>query len=117
MAGFPVVWHVRDRIAPDYLPRTAVVLVRLCARLLPTAIVANSEATLATLRLDHGPKRPRTLAAIGSPSPLAGGKRRASSQSTEDLTVGMVGRIQPWKGQDIFLRAFANAFPRMEQEP
>ena len=26
------------------------------------------------------------------------------------LRVGMVGRIAPWKGQDVFLRAFASAF-------
>ena len=24
---------------------------------------------------------------------------------------GMLGRIAPWKGQDLFLRAFAAAFP------
>jgi glycosyltransferase involved in cell wall biosynthesis len=27
----------------------------------------------------------------------------------------MVGRIAPWKGQDIFLRAFARAFPKGEE--
>jgi glycosyltransferase involved in cell wall biosynthesis len=28
-----------------------------------------------------------------------------------ELRFGMVGRIAPWKGQDLFLRAFAEAFP------
>ena len=45
--GIPVVWHVRDRIADDYLPHGAVRLVRGAARVLPTAVVTNSEATLA----------------------------------------------------------------------
>ncbi|OWY61204.1 hypothetical protein B7486_65020, partial [cyanobacterium TDX16] len=35
LAGIPVVWHVRDRIAPDYLPRPAVLLVRVLAAVLP----------------------------------------------------------------------------------
>jgi len=107
----PVVWHLRDRIAPDYLPRTAVTLVRLCARVLPCAVIANSETTLATLRIERGPKRARVLAAIGSPSPLAGGQRRARGTGTGELLIGMVGRIQPWKGQAVFLSAFAAAFP------
>jgi glycosyltransferase involved in cell wall biosynthesis len=34
---------------------------------------------------------------------------RAPSPDVE--VVGMVGRIAPWKGQDVFLRAFAQAFP------
>src|SRR5919197_1049347 len=49
LVGVPAVWHVRDRIASDYLPRAAVVLVRAASRFLPTAIVANSRTTLQTL--------------------------------------------------------------------
>jgi glycosyltransferase involved in cell wall biosynthesis len=30
-------------------------------------------------------------------------------------TFGMLGRIAPWKGQDLFLRAFAAAFPAGEE--
>src|SRR3954469_9082401 len=49
LAGIPVVWHIRDRIADDYLPRSAVRLVRLASRVLPTATVVNSQATLVTV--------------------------------------------------------------------
>src|SRR3954464_11108830 len=49
LAGVPVVWHVRDRIADDYLPPPAVCLVRALSRVLPTAIVANCQSTLSTL--------------------------------------------------------------------
>ncbi len=46
LAGKPVVWHIRDRIAPDYLPRSAVALVRAASYVLPSAVVVNSQATL-----------------------------------------------------------------------
>ena len=49
LAGTPVVWHIRDRIADDYLPSSAVRLVRAVGALLPRAIIVNSEATRATL--------------------------------------------------------------------
>src|SRR6201999_3306231 len=55
LAGVPVVWHVRDRIADDYLPPGAVHLVRRMSRHLATAIVANSHATMATLEAGSGP--------------------------------------------------------------
>jgi glycosyltransferase involved in cell wall biosynthesis len=32
------------------------------------------------------------------------------------LRVGIVGRLAPWKGQDLFLRAFAEAFPEGDAE-
>jgi glycosyltransferase involved in cell wall biosynthesis len=108
-----LVWHIRDRIADDYLPRPAVLLVRALARLLPHAVIANSRATLATIR-------PRDSAIIGSPvvfdsvtmqeSPLRHQSDSFSSERQNDLIFGIVGRISPWKGQDVFLRAFALAF-------
>ena len=42
VAAVPVVWHVRDRITPDYLPSSACRLVRAAARVLPSALIANS---------------------------------------------------------------------------
>jgi len=104
LAGIPVIWHVHDRIAADYLPGPAVTLVRLAARLLPSGIVANSRTTLATVRRGGG--RPATV--IGNACPLA--ERPAAPERRRPLTIGMVGRLAPWKGQDVFLRAFASAF-------
>lgn len=111
LAGVPVVWHVRDRIAPDYLPAPAVRLVRWAGRVLPRAVIANSEATLATLgRPADGSSR--VYDAVVVPSSVARGRRRPFVQSDlRPFTVGMVGRLAPWKGQDLFLRAFASAFP------
>lgn len=108
LAGLPSVWHVRDRIAPDYLPRFAVRALRGLIATIPSAVIANSEATRATLR--SAPERTRIVHSmvhdpISSPAPRAASPRRGA------LIVGMVGRLAPWKGQDVFLEAFAKAFP------
>jgi glycosyltransferase involved in cell wall biosynthesis len=107
LTGLPVVWHIRDRIADDYMPRSAVRLVRAAARWLPDVVIANSHSTLNTL----GKHVNRTV--IASPviyDPVSGA-RAHRSRSEEELCVGMVGRIAPWKGQHVFIEAFAHAFP------
>jgi len=100
LAFIPVLWHVRDRIADDYLPPTVAKVFRWLARVIPTFVIANSKATLTTLQLSSGHTRvvhdgtllPELLEARAD-RPL--------------LQVGLIGRISPWKGQDIFLRAAA----------
>ena len=42
LAGRPVIWHVRDRIEDDYLPRRVVRAFRWLARVVPNYVVANS---------------------------------------------------------------------------
>lgn len=109
LAGIPVVWHLRDRIAPDYLPGPAVKLVRLASRILPSAVIGNSEATLATLRRRGALNR---IYDAVVPSPVFAETRdMVSGPSDRPFTVGLVGRLAPWKGQDVFLRAFALTFP------
>lgn len=107
LAGVPQVWHARDRIATDYLPGPAVLGVRAAARLLPAAVVANSEATLATL---PGRRRPGRTVVLPSPVPAISVPvvQRAADRP---LVVGCIGRLSPWKGQDVLLRAVAQAFP------
>jgi glycosyltransferase involved in cell wall biosynthesis len=103
LAGVPMVWHVRDRIAEDYLPRPAVLAVRGLISRLAGGVLANSEATISTLSRrdrDRGWVIPDSV----EPSP------RAPSVDADVTTFGMLGRIAPWKGQDLFLRAFAAAF-------
>lgn len=108
-----VVWHVRDRIEDDYLPRRVVQLFRRMARIIPHFIIGNSAATLRTLHL-HG--RPPSC-------PVASGVDLVSIDRAElaaahdiprsaDAVVGLVGRICAWKGQNIFLEAAAEVYPR-----
>jgi glycosyltransferase involved in cell wall biosynthesis len=104
-AGVPLVWHVRDRIADDYIPRPAVRFVRSLVSALPDGVVANSTATLATLARPRRGHVHRVIADSVLPSP------HTPSPTPGTLTFGMAGRIARWKGQDLFLRAFAAAFP------
>lgn len=109
LAGVPVVWHIRDRIAPDYLPASAVRLVRGMARHLPSAIIANSATTLETLRVGG-------IRSARVPSPVvhdaaAGSWIDRPAQAGGACRIGLVGRLSEWKGQDLFLAAFASAFP------
>lgn len=110
LAGVPVVWHVRDRIAPDYLPRTATAVVRGLSKGLPDAVIANSATTLATLSRPRRPRRRHRLWRV-VPSPVPEGRPSSRFRSGEPLRIGMVGRLAPWKGQHVFLEAFALAFP------
>ena len=106
LAGIPVVWHVRDMIADTYLPAPAIRLVRALAG--RTAFVfANSSATLASLGGlgRSGAVVPSSIVYDPAPAPVAVPVRENGAR------IGMVGRIAPWKGQDVFLRAFAHAFP------
>lgn len=101
LARTPQIWHARDRAAPDYLPAQAVRLVRLAARTLPAAVIANSQATLNTY---PGARNGHVVYDAALPH------RRRSTPPPAPLLIGVVGRLAPWKGQHVFLRAFAAAF-------
>jgi glycosyltransferase involved in cell wall biosynthesis len=106
LARKPVVWHVRDRIADDYMPGAAVRMVKVARRLLPAAVIANSNETLSTLGGEGGWAVPSPIIIHDSAVISAA----FGSRSGGSLTVGMVGRLAPWKGQHVFLEAFARAF-------
>ena len=74
-------------------------------------MIANSVATLSTLRLGLRTRRRLFAQAIGSPSALPGAVVERDPSDPESLVIGIVGRLSPWKGQDVFLRAFTEAFP------
>jgi len=112
LAGVPVVWHLRDRIAADYLPRPAVAAVRLLARFVPTSILANSRATLATLpRLPRSTVLSNPIVRDVAPTPVPRHEMRSAAPAAGPLRVGILGRLSPWKGHRIFLEAVAIAFP------
>jgi glycosyltransferase involved in cell wall biosynthesis len=111
LTGIPLLWHAHDRIADDYLPRPAVRLVRAFARL-ATTVVANSRSTLETIgaRASHAVVIPYPV----TPTPA---DRHLDERSRDrPVRVGMVGRISPWKGQEVFLEAFARAFPEGDEQ-
>lgn len=107
LAGVPVVWHIRDRISADYLPRPAVELVRALAQVVPSVIVANSQSTLATVHRRRRSYVVHNHVILDSVQRQAVPARR---RPNGPLTIGVVGRLSPWKGQHVFLDAFAAAF-------
>ena len=140
LAGLPVIWHVRDRIADDYLPPSAARAFRLLCRVLPNYIVVNSASTLESLQLpthlrgrviynsivhdglpfqqpledDEPLPAPHEdledLLAAPTPDSLAA--QNGNAQAETAPVIGLVGRISPWKGQDIFLLAAAQVKQR-----
>ncbi|WP_434966167.1 glycosyltransferase family 4 protein [Janibacter indicus] len=94
----PLVWHVHDRIVPDYLPAPVVRLMRTVAKRAPQRVIANSRATAATLPGARG----LTVAHPGlAPDQIASAPRARPTTPV----VGIVGRISPTKGQLEFVRA------------
>lgn len=114
MTGRKVLWHVRDRIKEDYLPRRVVKAFRLLCRIIPHYIIANSAATLATLHLkanDPATSIPSGIPVKSSVSVVHDGLEvtaaSGKSNPNEYPTIGLVGRIARWKGQHVFLDAAA----------
>jgi glycosyltransferase involved in cell wall biosynthesis len=105
LARVPMLWHLRDRLAEDYLPGPAVRLTRLMIARLADGVLANSSATLETTRRSSHNRVHHVIPDSVEPS------RLTRTVGTWSGTFGMLGRIAPWKGQDLFLRAFAAAFP------
>ena len=99
----PVVWHLHDRIADDYMPNTIARVFRFLTRRVPSHVVVNSRATLETVQpLPRG----CTLAYPGLPDDLRETPPPEADRS-EARTIGIIGRLSPTKGQELFLRACA----------
>ena len=103
LARTPLVWHVHDRIAEDYLPAPVARALRVAARRGPRHVVVNSRATAQTLlplprgwTLAYPGLAPEQIAADPARRPLPGAP-----------VIGLVGRISPTKGQREFVEACA----------
>lgn len=107
LSCIPVVWHIHDRIAPDYLPSAAVRALRLLARFLPTRVIANSVTTLSTLPFN---KRSDVLYNAVVPDLAPDRPAPRQRESFPPLLIGVVGRISPWKGKTSFSRRSRKPF-------
>ncbi|MFC4139879.1 MULTISPECIES: glycosyltransferase family 4 protein [unclassified Microbacterium] len=108
----PLVVHLRDRIDVESLGGFGH---RLMTRIvLPRAdgVIANSQATLATAAPYLRPDA--VGAAIPSPSGLR--PRMRGIRRPGPLRIGMLARIDPWKGQELLLDAFALAFGKGDEQ-
>ena len=127
LARVPVVWHVRDHIDAQYLPGPVAAAFRALARWVPSAVITNSQSTLR--RLDPSGLQQTAVVYSGvvaeSFSPPLGGQVRVIhdgynqqdfgaegvSREAPGSAVTLIGRIAPWKGQHIFLKAAAAVLP------
>ena len=107
----PLVVHLRDAVNPESLGRFGFEAFTRIALPRCDAVVANSRFTAASVAglLDSaGP-----IEVIQSPSGIT--RKVTTPVVRETVTrVVMVGRLMRWKGQHIFLRAFAEAFSGSE---
>ena len=74
-------------------------------------VIANSQATLASAEPYLRPTAVREV--LAGASGLTGAARGVREPGP--LRVGMLARIDPWKGQLLLLEAFAQAFPRGDE--
>lgn len=105
----PFVVHLRDMVDPEALGGFGY---RLMSRVvLPRAdgVVADTHETLASARPFLRANAVRAV--IVSASGIAARAPRAEGPVDRPLRVGMLARLDPWKGQELLLEAFAAAFP------
>lgn len=103
----PFVIHLRDMVARDALGAAGYIFMTRIALPRADAVVSDSRATLASATPFL---RPDVHAAV---IPSASGVRRAAvgrRRRGGPLQIGMLARIDPWKGQMVLLEAFARAF-------
>lgn len=100
-ARIPLVWQVHDRIAADYFGRPATLAIRLLGRC-AAGYLANSRTTLRTLRSG---RKPAVIAYPGIE--FDAGPDHPPQRPPAETVVTAVGRLSPWKGQHVLLRALA----------
>ncbi|WP_043781840.1 glycosyltransferase family 4 protein [Rhodococcus sp. JVH1] len=106
-AGIPLVWQVHDRISAEYFGGLLAGVVRGLGWVFSRGYIANSRSTMSTLFAWH---RATLVAYPGvEPSRLAD---HVSQRRPSETVVVAVGRLTPWKGQDVFLRALADTTVR-----
>lgn len=106
-ARIPLVWQVHDRISAEYFGRMLAPLVRGLGWAASDAYVTNSRSTLRSLIT----WRRDSLVAYPGIRVEKDCEHRNQSSSSETV-VAVIGRLTPWKGQDVFLRALADVAVR-----
>jgi lipopolysaccharide/colanic/teichoic acid biosynthesis glycosyltransferase/glycosyltransferase involved in cell wall biosynthesis len=111
-AGIPLVWHIRDILPKGWLRKA----IGFCARW-PSLIVVPSKAVAAGLGRNSNVRKKLRLIPNGVRVDTfglegAGDDLRDEISPEGGPVVSLVGRIAPWKGQDVFVQAAAMLAPR-----
>jgi len=114
-AGVPLLWHLRDRVADDYLPWKVVRGFRFLSRRLPHFIIAVSKGSMQTLLPPGTTVYPQNMRVVYDGTPdledLPASHDDPPPPGAAPL-IAIVGRISKWKGQHIFIRAAARVLKR-----
>jgi glycosyltransferase involved in cell wall biosynthesis len=105
-SSVPFVVHIRDLAEPEAIGSTG-------ARIMQRIVLPRADGIVADTARALASAQPFVRAgALTAVIPSASGlKPRAGRvESERPLTVGMLARIDPWKGQELLLDAFAAAF-------
>ena len=101
----PLVVHLRDRIEAEAIGRFGLLAFRLVVARRASGYIANSTTTADTVRPLLG--RGRFVEVV--PSPIGLTPRGVPLPGGERIRIGMVARLDPWKGQEELIRAYAAA--------
>lgn len=110
----PVLWHLHDILDPTVFSRVNIALDVFLANHVAARVIANSQATASALRARGGTRVPIDVVYNGIDLSVADGVRaadiaaaRASFGAGSGVVLGLFGRLAPWKGQDVAIRALA----------
>lgn len=141
LAGIPVLWHVRDNIDGQYLPPLVAAAFRTLSKIIPHAVVANSQSTLRTLGPLCRQKTATVYSGVANMAPTPSGEENTSRDKMQVVhdgcwddhfedaglsgripalvpkrpVIALVGRIAGWKGQHIFIQAAATVLAQFPQ--
>ncbi len=103
----PFVVHVRDLAEAEALGAAGAAIMRRLVLPRADGVIADTQRALSAAQpyIRSGTSR----AVIPSASALV--RREARARRSGPTVVGMLARIDPWKGQELLLDAFARAFP------
>jgi glycosyltransferase involved in cell wall biosynthesis len=105
--GAQLMWHMRDFISMPYMPARHAMLIRSLARVLPDAIVCNSETTRTSMAGAFGVTASR-IRVVPDGIDVGLFTSRLSSVPVSPRPrprVLVLGRIAEWKGQHVFIEA------------
>lgn len=111
----PVVWHLRDILAPPHFSATNVRAATALANLRAARVIANSRATAeafvaaggreSLVRVVHNGVDPAPFDAVTREDAEA--MRRELGIAAGTFVIALFGRFHPWKGQQVVLDALA----------
>jgi len=110
LAGVPVVWHLHDILSREHFSGINIKVVVACANRLVAQVIANSEASRKAFVDAGGCEKRVSVVYNGLDASVFHSVKTElpKKNESEDLMIaGCFGRLSPWKGQDVFIRAIA----------